>query len=89
MHFSVSKEGKNFFKSITSLTEIEPYNFLFEDNKRKTAIYLKRNSDGSWKLVKNQRGDFDSFLCDDHSNTLRLFLNTVDLPTIDLLQELN
>jgi len=89
MHFVVSEEGQRFFKRMENLTEIEPYNFLFEDTKKRTTIYLKRVEEGSWKLVKNQMGDFSSFDCDDHSSTLKLFLRSIDLPTIELLQKLN
>lgn len=89
MHFVVSEEGQRFFKRMKNLTEIEPYNFLFEDSKKRTTIYLKRVEEGSWKLVKNQMGDFSSFDCDDHSSTLKLFLSSIDLPTIELLQKLN
>ena len=88
MHFVVSERGQRFFKRMENLTEIEPYNFLFEDSKKRTAIYLKRVDQGSWKLV-NKMGDFSSFDCDDHSGTLELFLRSIDLPTIELLQKLN
>lgn len=89
MHFVVSKDGQKFFKGISTVTEIEPYNFLFEDNKKRTSIYLKRNAKNSWKLVKNKSGDFSSYSCDDHSPTLELFLRSLDLPTIEMLKQLN
>ena len=60
MHFTLSDESKKFFKNIKTLTEIEPYNFLFEDDKKKTSIYLKKADNRLWKLVKNRSGDFSS-----------------------------
>ena len=89
MHFTLSDESKKFFKNIKTLTEIEPYNFLFEDDKKKTSIYLKKADNRLWKLVKNRSGDFSSHQCEDHTETILLLLNSLDLQTIELLQKLN